>query len=105
MIVVSEGSQKRCSFKGDGYKGGRLNGEMMQSYIQQNFAVNYHQNSIYNLLKSMNITWPTSRSKHPKQDSEIQKDFKKIQYAVSELKRANCSQAMWPWSRLILVSG
>jgi hypothetical protein len=23
-------------------KGGRLNGEMLQSYIQQTFAVNYH---------------------------------------------------------------
>lgn len=58
-------------------KGGRLNGEMLQSYIQQTFAVNYHQNSIYNLLKSMNITWTTSRSKHPKQDSESQENFKK----------------------------
>jgi transposase len=58
-------------------KGGRLNGEMLQSYIQQTFAVNYHQNTIYNLLKSMNITWKTSRSKHPKQDSESQEDFKK----------------------------
>jgi transposase len=26
-------------------KGGRLNGEMLQSYIQQVFSVNYHQNS------------------------------------------------------------
>lgn len=58
-------------------KGGRLNGEMLQGYIQQTFAVNYHQNSIYNLLKSMNITWTTSRSKHPKQNSESQEDFKK----------------------------
>lgn len=58
-------------------KGGRLNGEMLQGYIQQTFSVNYHQNSIYNLLKSMNITWTTSRSKHPKQDSESQEDFKK----------------------------
>jgi transposase len=32
-------------------KGGRLVGEMLQSYIQQTFAVNYHQNTIYNLLK------------------------------------------------------
>jgi transposase len=46
--------------------GGRLNGEMLQNYIQQTFSVNYHQNSIYKLLKSLNITWTTSRSKHPK---------------------------------------
>ena len=58
-------------------KGGRLNGEMLQSYIQATFGVSYHQNSIYNLLKSMNISWTTSRSKHPKQDIEIQEEFKK----------------------------
>ena len=37
-------------------KGGRLNGKMIQSYIKQTFAENYHQNSIYNLLKSLDIT-------------------------------------------------
>jgi transposase len=58
-------------------KGGRLNGEMLQSYIQQVFAVNYHQNSIYNLLKSLGISWTTSRSKHPKQSKEAQENFKK----------------------------
>jgi transposase len=57
--------------------GGRLNGEMLQNYIQQTFSVNYHQNSIYKLLKSLNITWTTSRSKHPKQSEEAQEDFKK----------------------------
>lgn len=58
-------------------KGGRLNGEMLQNYIQEVFSVNYHQNSIYNLLKSLGITWTTSRSKHPKQSEEAQEDFKK----------------------------
>ena len=58
-------------------KGGRLNGEMLQSYIQQTFAISYHQNSIYNLLKAMNITWTTSRSKHPQQSKQVQEDFKK----------------------------
>jgi transposase len=57
--------------------GGRLNGEMLQNYIQQTFSVNYHQNSIYKLLKLLNITWTTSRSKHPKQSEEAQEDFKK----------------------------
>lgn len=47
--------------------GGRLNGEVLQSYIQQTFSISYHQNSIYKLLKSLNITWTTSRSRHPKQ--------------------------------------
>jgi transposase len=58
-------------------KGGRLNGEMLQRYIQQVFTVNYHQNSIYPLLKSLGISWTTSRSKHPKQSLEAQEEFKK----------------------------
>ena len=58
-------------------QGGRLNGEMLQTYIQQTFGISYHQNSIYNLLKAMNITWTTSRSKHPQQSEQAQEDFKK----------------------------
>ena len=58
-------------------KGGRLNGEMIQYDVIQTSGVNYHQNSIYNLLKSLNITWTTSRSKHPKQSQEAQDEFKK----------------------------
>jgi transposase len=57
--------------------GGQLNGEMLQTYIQHAFSISYHQNSIYKLLKSLNITWTTSRSKHPKQSEEAQENFKK----------------------------
>jgi transposase len=57
--------------------GGRLNGEMLQNYIHHTFSVNYHQNTIYTLLKSLNITWTTSPSKHPKQSEEAQENFKK----------------------------
>jgi transposase len=57
--------------------GGHLNGEMLQTYIQHAFSISYHQNSIYKLLKSLNITWMTSRSKHPKQSEEAQENFKK----------------------------
>ncbi len=53
-------------------KWGRLNGEMLQTYIQRAFSISYHQNSIYKLLKSLNITWTTSRSKHPQQSEEAQ---------------------------------
>jgi transposase len=63
--------------KSQSSSGGRLNGEMLQTYIHQAFSINYHQNSIYKLLKSLNITWTTSRSKHPKQSEEAQEDFKK----------------------------
>lgn len=32
--------------KGDGYKGGRLNGEILQSYIQQTFNVDFWRDEI-----------------------------------------------------------
>jgi transposase len=59
------------------FRGGRLNNEILQSFIQQVFAVNCLQNSVYNLLKSQGLSWTTSFSKHPKQSEEAQEDFKK----------------------------
>ncbi len=56
-----------------------LNGDMLQIYIHQTFAVNYHQNSIYNLLKSLSISWTASRSKDLKQSEEAQENLKKRQ--------------------------
>jgi transposase len=66
--------------KSQSASGGRLNGEMLQTYIQRAFSISYHQSSIYKSLKSLkslNITWTTSRSKHPKQSEEAQENFKK----------------------------
>lgn len=57
--------------------GGRLNGDMIQRYIEKSFAVTYHRDSIYKLLKSLNISWKTSRSRHPNQDAKTQEEFKK----------------------------
>jgi hypothetical protein len=39
----------------------------------------------YKLLKSLNITWTTSRSKHPKQSEEAQENFKKLQIETIKL--------------------
>jgi transposase len=63
--------------KSQSASGGRLKGQMLQTYIQRAFSISYHQNTIYILLKSLNITWTTSRSKHPKQSEEAQENFKK----------------------------
>jgi transposase len=57
-------------------KGKCLNGEMLQTFIQRTFAVNYHQNSTYNFLKSLGISWTTSRSKNLKQSEEAQENLK-----------------------------
>ena len=58
-------------------KGGRLTGNCIKEYIKAEFKVTYHLNSIYNLLDSLGFTWQTSRSRHPKQCLEKQKEFKK----------------------------
>lgn len=59
-------------------EGGRLTGQAIVDYIQVEFGVSYHLNSIYTLLKSLGFSWITSRSKHPKQDVQAQETFKKI---------------------------
>ena len=59
--------------------GGRLTGKSLVSYIKEEFGVTYCLDNIYRLLNSLNFSWITSRSKHPKQSQEIQEDFKKIQ--------------------------
>ncbi len=58
---------------------------MLQTYIQRAFSISYHQNSIYKLLKSLNITWTTSRSKHPKQSEEAQENLKKRQIVTIKM--------------------
>jgi transposase len=50
----------------------RMVKEWIANLYSTNVYVKYHQNSIYNLLKSLGISWPTSRSKHPKQFKDVQ---------------------------------
>lgn len=58
-------------------QGGRLTGLDIQSYIERQFGVRYHLNHVYKILKSIGLSWITSRSKHPKQSLEAQEEFKK----------------------------
>ena len=58
--------------------GGRLTGESIRVYIQDQFDVSYHPNAIYKLLKSLGFSWITSRSKHPQQSQAKQDAFKKV---------------------------
>lgn len=60
--------------------GGRLTGYDIQAYIAQNFGVTYQLSNIYRLLKQMGFSWLTSRSRHPKQDSQAQQAFKKTSH-------------------------
>ena len=59
--------------------GGRLIGKSLVHYIKEEFDATYCLDNIYRLLNSLNFSWITSHSKHPKQSQETQDDFKKIQ--------------------------
>ena len=58
--------------------GGRLKATQLVDYINQEFNVLYSVDNVYRLLHQLGFSWITSRSKHPKQNSEAQKAFKKI---------------------------
>lgn len=59
-------------------QGGRLQGKDIQKYIHSEFGVLYQKTNIYHLLHELNLSWITTRSKHPKQSVEAQDAFKKI---------------------------
>jgi transposase len=59
-------------------KGGRLQGADIQRYILENFTIDYEISNIYRLLRELNFSWITSRSKHPKQSQHAQDVFKKL---------------------------
>jgi len=59
-------------------EGGRLQGKDIKEYIETTFGVTYQKTNIYHLLNKLNLSWITTRSKHPKQSEEIQASFKKI---------------------------
>lgn len=59
-------------------EGGRLVGEDILRYIEDNFNVTYRLRNVYRLMAELNLSWITSRSKHPNQSQEAQEKFKKF---------------------------
>ncbi|WP_323957967.1 IS630 family transposase, partial [Aeromonas caviae] len=57
--------------------GGRLQGTDIQTYIEREFGVAYELSNVYRLLRELGFSWITSRSRHPKQDGQVQEAFKK----------------------------
>ena len=57
--------------------GGRIIGNDIIEWIYQTYGVRYSNGHIYNLLHSLGLSWITVRSKHPKQNIEVQELFKK----------------------------
>lgn len=57
--------------------GGRVTGYDIQKMACDDFDADYADDSIYTVLKRLDVSWITARSKHPKADSEAQAAFKK----------------------------
>jgi len=57
--------------------GGRVTGYDIQKMACDVFDANYADDSIYTVLKRLDVSCITARSKHPKVDSEAQAAFKK----------------------------
>lgn len=57
--------------------GGRVTGFDIQKMACDDFNANYADDSIYTVLKRLDVSWITARSKHPKADNEAQAAFKK----------------------------
>ena len=60
--------------------GGRLQGTIFKRISNEEFGVAYELSNVYRLLRELGFSWITSRSRHPKQDGQVQEaDFKNFQ--------------------------
>ena len=62
--------------------GGFITGKQLQSIIKKEFSVTCCLQTIYNTLHRLRFSWITSRSKHPKSDSDIQELYTKFSTAA-----------------------
>jgi len=60
----------------DNRNGGRITGNEIREYIEKKSNKTFKNNSIYDLLHRLGLSWVSSRSKHPKSDEKKQKSFK-----------------------------
>lgn len=58
-------------------KGGRIRGKDIQAVLAEEFETRVSINTVYNMLKRLNLVWISSRSKHPEAKLEDQEAFKK----------------------------
>jgi len=57
--------------------GGRIRCQDILEMVAQKHGVYYSQPGMYHVLERLGFSWITSRSRHPKQDPEVQEAFKK----------------------------
>ena len=61
----------------DKRSGGRVKCKDIVEMVAQKYSIQYSQPGMYHILKRIGFSWITSRSKHPKQNAQIQEEFKK----------------------------
>ena len=64
--------------------GGSITGKELLSIVQKHFSLDCCLQTIYNALHSLNLSWVSCRSKHPKSDFEVQKLYKKTLLIMSK---------------------
>ena len=57
--------------------GGRIRGKDVLELMKKKYGVEPCLNTVYNILKKVDLVWITGRSIHPKADPEAQEAFKK----------------------------
>lgn len=57
--------------------GGRLTGYDVLDVLKKEWRVKCSLSTAYNLMHALNLSWISCRSRHPKQDEEVQEAFKK----------------------------
>jgi transposase len=64
--------------------GGSITGKQLLSIVKKHFNVECCLQTIYNTLHSLNLSWISCRSKHPKSDLEVQELYKKTLVLMSK---------------------
>jgi len=57
--------------------GGYITGKALQKLLLERYDVKCSLKTVYNTLHRLKFSWVTSRSMHPKSDSEVQNAYKK----------------------------
>ena len=66
------------------HKGGRIRCQDVLDMMSTRYNITYSQPGIYKMLHRLGFSWITARSKHPKQDKEVQEEFKKKIHGKSD---------------------
>lgn len=80
-------------------EGGRIVGKDIKKFIFEKYNINYSLSSIYVLLDRLNLSWISSRSKHPKTSIEaieiFKENFADLAEEIKEKVESNKIEIWW----------